>query len=443
MNPKIGIRREDKNQWERRVPLTPEQVKQLVGRGIEVVVQPSPIRAFSDEQYRAAGARIDEDLSGCRLVFGVKEFPDPIFRVGGGYVYFAHVIKGQAHNMPMLRRLLDLGCTLIDYEKVTDDAGRRLIFFGRHAGLAGMIDTLWALGQRLKAKKIATPFSRIRKAHQYPDLDHALEAVSDAGEEIRKKGLPRALGSLSFGFTGYGNVSRGAQEVFDRLPHVKVPPEKLARAVRRRPPERHRLIKTVFEERHLAAPREKGRPFELKEYYEHPERFRPIFYRHVPDLDVVVNCIFWTQKYPRLITRDLLRGLYLCQDEPRLKVIGDISCDVEGAIEVTVRTTDSGDPVFTWLVDEDRDAPGVRGKGPVVLAVDNLPCELPVESSRDFGNALLPYVEAMARADFGAPFAELDLPMPIKRAVIAHQGKLTPDYAYLAQHLNPCQGDEE
>ena len=440
---KIGIRREDKNRWERRVPLIPEQVAQLVERGIEVTLQPSQIRAFPDDQYRAVGARIDEDLSGCNLVLAVKEIPERLFRVGGAYVFFAHVIKGQAHNMPMLRRLLDLGCTLIDYEKVTDEAGRRLIFFGRHAGLAGMIDTLWALGQRLKAKKIPNPFARIKKAHQYPDLERALDAVEAAGEEIRKKGLPKALCPMSFGFTGYGNVSRGAQEVFDRLPHLQVSPQGLEKAMRRKPAESRRLVKVVFEERHLAQPREKGRAFDLQEYYHHPERFRPAFYRYVPDLDVVVNCIYWTAKYHRLITRDFLRGLYLCQEEPRLKVIGDISCDVEGAIEVTVRTTDSGDPVFTWLVDEDREVPGVRGRGPVVLAVDNLPGERPVESSRAFGDALLPFAEAMARADLSAPFTELNLPPPIKRAVIVHQGKLTPDYAYLAEHLNPCQGDEK
>jgi saccharopine dehydrogenase (NAD+, L-lysine-forming) len=150
---KIGIRREDKNIWERRAPLNPDHVRKLVAQGIEVLVQPSPIRTFPDQAYRQAGATISEDLSSCPMVFAIKEIPPHQFVAGHAYMYFAHVIKGQAHNMPMLQRLLDLRCTLIDYEKVTDEAGKRLIFFGRHAGLAGMIDSLWALGRRLKPRR--------------------------------------------------------------------------------------------------------------------------------------------------------------------------------------------------------------------------------------------------------------------------------------------------
>lgn len=146
----IGVRREDKSDWERRTPITPAVAAPLREQhGIQVVVQPAPQRAFTAAEFEAAGAQVQEDLSGCPVVLGIKEIPKSAFLPGQAYVFFAHVIKGQPFNMPMLQRMLDLGCTLIDYEKVTDDAGRRLIFFGWHAGVAGMLETLWTLGQRL------------------------------------------------------------------------------------------------------------------------------------------------------------------------------------------------------------------------------------------------------------------------------------------------------
>src|SRR3970282_1693147 len=136
----IGIRREDKNKWERRVPLTPEHVRSIVAGGTAVCVQPSPIRVFPDDAYRAVGAEVSEELSGCSLVLGVKEMPASIFAAGRAYMFFSHTIKGQPHNMPMLRALLARGATLVDYERVTEASGRRLVFFGRHAGLAGAVE---------------------------------------------------------------------------------------------------------------------------------------------------------------------------------------------------------------------------------------------------------------------------------------------------------------
>ncbi len=148
----IGIRREDKNIWERRVPLTPEDVKCLVEKGVDLVIQPSGNRAFTDEEYRLAGARLEENLSNCQIMLAIKEIPKEYFMKGNTYVFFSHTIKGQEHNMPMLRTLLDLKCQLIDYERVVDDKNRRLIFFGKYAGLAGMIDS------RSRRNSISEPF---------------------------------------------------------------------------------------------------------------------------------------------------------------------------------------------------------------------------------------------------------------------------------------------
>ncbi len=130
----LGIRREDKNIWERRVPVTPEQVERLVrDHGVEVVVQPSTLRAFPDATYGEAGARLREDLSECGVIAGVKEMPMDVFQPGKAYLFFSHTVKGQPYNMPMLRRMMERGCHLIDYERIVDASGRRLVLFGRFA----------------------------------------------------------------------------------------------------------------------------------------------------------------------------------------------------------------------------------------------------------------------------------------------------------------------
>ena len=433
----IGIRKEDKNIWEARVPLVPEQVASLIGDGIRVVVQSSDIRAFSDQQYREVGASIVAEIPDSPVMFAVKEIPTELIVPGRTYLYFAHVIKGQSYNMEMLQRLLDSGSTLIDYEKIEDDQGRRLIFFGRHAGLAGMIDSLWALGQRLKVEGYDTPFERILPAKDYPDLDAAMAGIREVGEELSRTELPTELTPMVFGCAGYGHVSQGAQEILDLLPHGEIDPEELMTL----DPNSTGLVKVVFAEQHMAKPIDPARSFELQDYYDHPDLYRGNFARFVPYLTVLINCIYWTQAYPRLVTRELLHGLYGAGKKPRLRVIGDISIDVEGAVECSLDTTDSGNPVYVYLVDEDRIELGIEGHGPVVLAVDNLPCELPVESSRDFGGALLPFIKDVATADYTVSYEELDLPPAIKRAVIAHRGRLTPDYEYLQEYLNQREGE--
>jgi alpha-aminoadipic semialdehyde synthase len=436
MPPTIGIRREDKNEWERRVPITPDHVRQLTKEGIAVIVQPSGIRAFPDESYREAGAVIQDDLSGCALVLAVKEIPVALFRAKRTYMFFAHVIKGQPHNMPMLQKLLDLGCSLIDYEKVVDDQNRRLIFFGRHAGLAGMTDTLWALGQRLESEGIPTPFSGIQQTRHYKDLAAVKEAVRKVGGKIEAEGLPASLVPMVFGFAGYGNVSLGAQEIFDLLPHREVKPEELKRVHDEKPGQ---IVKVVFREEHMVEPKDPATPFDLQEYYDHPERYQGTFSEYVPYLSVLANCIYWAPQYPHLVTREDVRKLY-ASGSHSLRILGDISCDVNGAIECNLKCTEVGDPVYVYQVKTDSVSPGVQGDGPVVLAVDNLPCELPVESSRDFGDALMPFLSTIVRCDYRKPFEHLDLPAPILRAVIAHQGQLTPDYAYISEHLDRNSG---
>src|SRR4030042_1156479 len=178
MNIKIGIRREDINKWEKRVPLIPSHARELSDRyPIEFRIQPSAIRIFNDADYRLAGIPVEEGLSPCSIVLALKEIPLELIEKNKTYLLFSHTVNGQSQNMPMLKRMMDLGCTVIDYEKMTDEKGRRGLFFGNYAGHAGVIDTLWALGKRLEAEGTANPFSSLSPPHRYHNLVEAKEAV--------------------------------------------------------------------------------------------------------------------------------------------------------------------------------------------------------------------------------------------------------------------------
>jgi len=432
----IGIRREDKSRWERRVPVTPEDARKLrEEHDIEVWVQPSPIRVFSEEEFTQAGAIVQEDLSPCPVIFAVKEMPLDFFEPGKTYIFFAHVIKGQPYNMPMLKKMLDLGCNLIDYEKVTDEKGRRLIFFGRHAGIAGMIETLWALGQRLDWERIPNPFSQLRQTYEYKDFAEAKEAVSKLGGKIKTEGLPEAVTPLICGVAGYGNVARGVWEILDLLPVEEIEPEDVAPLVEGSDYATNAIYKVVFKEEHTVEPISPDHQFELQDFYDHPEKYRGKFESYVPYLTLIVNCVYWEEKYPRLVTKDYLKRLYSQQKQPRLRVIGDISCDIEGAIECTVRSTEPDEPVFVYNPFTGEATDGYEGEGPVVMAVDILPSELPRDASVDFSGVLQEFIPAIAKADFSVPFEQLALPPEIKRAVIAYHGELTPDYRYIEEFL--------
>jgi len=427
----IGIRREDKNEWERRVPIVPEHVEDLLEKhDINTVIQPSDIRAFSNNDYIKSGALINEDISSSNAIFAVKEIPIDLFKPGKTYVFFAHVVKGQEYNMPMLRKMMKLDCNLIDYEKIADDKGRRLVFFGHYAGLAGMFDTLWAFGRRMKHKLINTPFSDIKQAISYKDLDDIKEHLELIGERIKKFGLPDNICPVVVGFAGYGNVSKGAQEILDILPVKEITPEQLKSI--NEDYSNKVIYKVVFKEKDIVEPISPETDFDLQEYYSKPELYKPIFEQYLPHLTILMNCIYWEKRYPRLLTKEYIEKNF---KQMRLEIIGDISVDVNGAIEITEKTTDSGCPTFVYNPLNNKITDGYEGEGVVVMAVDNLPCELPRESSKAFSKILLDFVPAIAKADFSVDFDSLDLPPEIKRAVILYHGKLTPDYKYINKFL--------
>lgn len=427
----IGIRREDKSKWEGRVPLVPNDIRTLIKKyGLQFQVQMAPNRAYSEDQYLQAGAEIVDDLRVAPIIMGVKEIPVSCFEPNKTYIYFSHTIKAQPANMPALRRIVELGCTLIDYERIVDDQNRRLVFFGRFAGLAGMIDTLWALGKRFEHEGIANPFTQVEPAHRYKNLEHFNREIVKVADQIRTTGLPREICPFVCGFAGYGHVSQGAQDIYDQLPVKEASPEELPLL----PADPHVCYKVVFREEHMVSRIDASRPFDLQEYYQHPELYQAAFFRHVPHLTVLLNGIFWTPKYPRLITREQFRELY-GGEQPKFRVIGDVTCDIDGALACTTRSTTPDSPIYVYDAKTGETADGVAGNGPVVLAVDFLPCELPVDASEYFSGTLTPFMPALGRADFSGKLEDSGLPPELQRAVIVYKGRLTEPYKYLESEL--------
>ena len=431
---KIGIRYEDKYVMERRVALVPDHVKELSEKGMEFEVVKSAKRIFTDKEFEEAGATIVDEITDSQVVLGVKEMPIGYFKPGKAYIFFSHTIKGQEYNMPLLKNMMDSKITLIDYEKIADAEGRRLIFFGRFAGLAGMINSLWSMGQRLKEQGLDTPFLKIQQTHKYSSLDEATAVVKEVGDFIAENGLPEQLTPMVVGITGYGNVAKGAQEILDFLPVEEISPADLLELKDNANVSNKKVYKVVFQEKHLSKPTEEGKDFDLQEYYNYPERFESQFEQYVPEMSILMNCMYWDDRYPRIVTKDFLEELYK-DGEPKLKVIGDVTCDPDGSIECTHKGTEIEDPVFVYNPVTRTPEMGFRGEGLLVMAVDILPSELPRESSQTFSDALVGFMPQIASADYNASFADLDIPEEIKRATILHKGELTPDYKYLEEHL--------
>ncbi|MEN8152448.1 MAG: bifunctional lysine ketoglutarate reductase /saccharopine dehydrogenase family protein [Acidobacteriota bacterium] len=434
MNKIIGIRREDKNKWERRTPLIPDDVRELREKfGIRTIVQPSKLRIFTDDEYREAGAEINESLNDADVIFAVKEIPEEFYMEGKTYIFFSHTIKGQSYNMDMLQKMIEKKVNLIDYEKIVDENNRRLIFFGKYAGLAGMVETLHAMGQKLKLQGFDTPLERIKQAFEYNSVEEAKSEIAKIGEEINENGFPQELSPFVIGFAGYGNVSRGAQEIFDLLPHKTVSIDVLDENYENFIADNYNFYKVVFKEEDMVS-RVNGE-FELNDYYNNPDKYVSKFENYIPKLKVLVNCIYWTEKYPRLVTREYLENESVLHKYPNMRVIGDISCDINGSVEITHKVTMPDNPSFTYFAGEDRFEDGVKRGGVSVMAVDNLPCEFPKESSREFSKVLKVYVNNICQENFGKDFDSLNLPGPIKSALILHNGKFTPDYTYIKKYL--------
>ena len=434
----IGILRETKP-YESRVPLIPQDIEEILrqswAKSVSFSVQPSPTRAYADRDFAAVGALIQQDLSECRLIMGIKEVPVEWLISNKTYVCFAHVIKGQKQNMPLLQALLQQNITLIDYELITDTQGKRLVYFGRSAGHAGMFETLRALGLRLKAQGKACIFQQLKPIYEYRNLAAAKEHLRHLGQEIERN--PHLLGMedipVVFAFTGLGNVGKGALEIFDLLPVQEVMPQELSMLYERSERPRAGLYKVLFEQEDTLR-NQQGR-FDFDEYATHPQNYRSIFAQFLPYISVLVNCVYWQPGQPRLLSVEDLQAAEESQ-KSRLQVVGDISCDPpDGSVGCTVKGVDLHHPLYTYYPLQGTTSDSIEPSGITVLGVSNLPAGIPQDASEAFSQMLKPWIRDLLEADYRNPDLSKELPSPLAKAVITHQGSLMRDYQYLRNYL--------
>uniref|UniRef100_A0A673GTT2 Alpha-aminoadipic semialdehyde synthase, mitochondrial-like n=1 Tax=Sinocyclocheilus rhinocerous TaxID=307959 RepID=A0A673GTT2_9TELE len=418
----IAIRREDVNVWERRAPLAPRHVREITAAGHKVLVQPSNRRAVHDRYYEKAGAIIQEDISEASLIIGVKRPPEEKVYPHKTYAFFSHTIKAQEANMGLLDDLLKKEVRLIDYEKLVDPNGYRIVAFGQWAGVAGMINILHGLGLRFLALGHHTPFMHIGMAHNYRNVSQAIQAVRDCGYEISLGLMPKSIGPLTFVFTGTGNVSKGAQEIFNELPCEYVEPHELKEVSESG--DMTKVYGTVIS-RHHHLIRKSDRLYDPLEYENHPELYTSHFRETMaPYTTCLINGIYWDPHTPRLLRRldaqRLIRPIIPASSSPdhgcpalphKFLAICDISADTGGSIEFMTECTTIEKPFCMYDANQHIDHDSVEGNGILMCSIDNLPAQLPIEATEYFGDRLFPYIWEMA--------------------VITSNGKLTPKFEYI------------
>ena len=432
----IGILRETKP-YESRVPLVPQDMADILqqpwAKSLGFVVQPSPTRAYADQDFAAAGAIIQDDLSNCKVIMGIKEVPVEWLIAGKTYGCFAHVIKGQQQNMLLLQALLQQNITLIDYELITDADNRRLIFFGRSAGHAGMFETLRGFGLRLKAQGKSCIFEQLNPIYEYRNLSEAKDHLRRLGQAIAQN--PHRLGMgdrpIVFAFTGLGNVGKGALEIFEILPNQEVKPNELPTLYEKAG--QGGLYKVLFEQEDTL--RNQQGQFNFEDYVAHPQTYRSIFAQYLPYISVMVNCVYWKPGQPRVLSAEDLKTAEGHQPS-RLQIVGDISCDPpDGSVACTVKAVDLHHPFYTYYPNHGTTADGIDPHGITVLGVSNLPAGIPQDASAIFSQMLKPWVKDLLEADYHNPDLIQELPPPLAKAAITHQGQLMSDYQYLKSYL--------
>jgi saccharopine dehydrogenase (NAD+, L-lysine-forming) len=397
----IGLLREGRTPPDRRVALTPKKCVELQTTypSVRVRVQPSPARAYSDQEYRDLGIEIAEDLTPCDFLLGVKEVPVDQLLPGKTYLFFSHTVKKQPRNRELLRAVLRLGITLIDYELLTNAAGERIVAFGRYAGIVGAYNGLLTYGHK-------HGLYDLKPAHQCLDMD-------DMQEEFFKiKRLP----AIKIAVTGSGRVAGGALEVLDKMGLRQVSVHDYLHRDFRVP------VYAQLRSRDYHRRRD-GLAWDTAHFHQYPEAYDSDFARFLPLTDLLVACAYWHPAAPRLFTE-------ADTQEPDFKIntIADVTCDVDGSIPLTKRSSTIEAPAFDYNPSTgELEIAYSRPANITLMAVDNLPCELPRNASRDFGRQLLDQV-----------FPHLlggDAAGVVARATIAQGGHLQPLYTYLADYV--------
>ncbi|HET8962690.1 MAG TPA: NAD(P)-dependent oxidoreductase [Chitinophagales bacterium] len=394
---KLGIIREGKFPPDSRVAITPEQCKLIQHRfpEIEITVQLSHGRCFNDTEFTAGGFPVKEDISDCDVLIGVKEVPIELLIPNKTYLFFAHVIKKQAHNKPLIRALLDKKIRMIDYECLRDEDGNRVIAFGRWAGIVGAYNAFYTWGKR------SGDFS-LKRAKDYKDY----KALKHAYTKI-------ILPPIKIVLTGTGRVAQGSMEVLNALKIQQVSNSDFLTTKYPHP------VFTVLDTNAIYDRISDG-GYERKEFHMKPELYKSIFLPYAKQCDIMINAIYWNPKAARLFEKSDMH-----HPDFKIQVIADISCDVNGGVPATLNNTTINEPVFGYNIHTDQATAPYETDTIDIMAIDNLPNELPRDASEEFGNLLINNVIA--------ELLKLESRM-IYEATICADGKLNTPYLYLKEY---------
>ncbi len=397
---KIGLIREGKVPVDKRVPLSPTQAAELERLfDVKVVVQPSAIRCFKDNEYKSLGIEVVEDVTDCDILLGVKEVPMPDLIPNKTYFFFSHTSKEQPYNQKLLQTIIKKKIRLIDYEGLTDANGIRVVAFGRYAGIVGAYNGIMTFGKRFN-------LFNLRPANSCYDLD-------DLKTEYSKVKLP----PIKIILTGRGRVSKGAEEVLKGMNIKKVTPQQFLS---------EKFDYPVYAQIHSDEynKTKDGSPFDIKAFHANPKDFEGDFFKYAKEADLLIAGAFWSPDAPILFTRE-----EATKPDFNIKVIADITCDIEGSIPSTLRPSTIAEPVYDYSAKEGIEKPVFSDDANItVMAVDNLPCELPINASNDFGEQLINNV--LPHLFLG------DKESVIKKATITKNGELTKKYSYLQNFLD-------
>lgn len=394
--PTIGILRERITPPDPRAPLTPGQCRTIIEtyENIDIHVEPSPHRCFDDKEYEAAGCKLDKKLANCDLLMGVKEVPVFDLKPDAAYMIFSHTHKGQKENRHLLRAFLENNITLYDYELMTDEKGDRLLGFGRYAGLTGAHYALLMTGKTSGKYELPT-------AKETKDLNTVF-------------GLYKTINipPVKIALTGRGLVGSGAEEVLIKAGIEKVAPEELINKSFKYPVYAQFSSEDIYEK--------PDGTFSREELQNHPESFQSKFPPYLEHIDTLINAMYWDPNAPRLFEIEDLQS-----PKRQLQNIADISCDVEGSVPITLKTSIyepfiGYDPEKgTYIKPFEKDAVNL-------MAISNLPAELPEDASHSFGEKIKSIIipELLNKES-----------RTLKKANIVKEGELQPDFKYLEKYI--------
>ena len=329
---------------------------------------------------------------------GVKEVPINQLIPNKSYIFFSHTHKGQPRNIPLLSQICSKGISLYDYELIKDKNGKRLVAFGRFAGYAGIINAFNGLGDILLSSGIRTPFIHVPLTHNFRNLNHVKEEMKLLSEDIRTKGISKDANPIVFTFTGNGNVSRGAQEIFELIPHEWINPKDLKSKINMGTLPNDRVYGCLIEAKDYCKRRD-GNPFKYEDYLNNPEAYESHFHESIaPYSTVIINGIYWEETYPRLLTKEQMRAIQ-SDENSKLLSIADISCDIDGSIEFMGKASTIDEPFYYYnaLTDKYENQGYQSNRSIQIMSIDNLPTELPEDSSKFFGSQLKPLLASLVK----------------------------------------------